>query len=146
MIWFLFWWLVLCAIHAFHIFLGASYSILKNEDTPHIIWLSERSPLYMIMKIMVTIWYDLFLGSWWITIPFSFPYTYSWTYPLDHITSVWPLFLLFCTFLHYCLLSLYLFTGLFKLSRTFSFRVRQVISRTTGLGMSEETVRLRRRW
>ena len=146
MIWFLFWWLVLCAIHAFHICLGVSYSIWRMR-TPLILsdYLRGLHSIWL-WRFMVTIWYDLFLCSWWITIPFSFPYTYSLTYPLNHITSVWPLFLLFCTILYFCLLSLYLFTGLFKLSRTFSFRVRQVISRTTGLGMSEETFGRRRPW
>ena len=106
-------------------FLGVRYSThLKNEDTPHIIWLSERTPLYMIMKNygidglydMICFWAR---GRW-----------------LSFLLSILLLFILFlilfpqCTIFQFCFiiiaLYMYLFTGLFKLSRI-SFFLRQVL-------------------
>ena len=71
-------------------FLGVRYSThLKNEDTPHIIWLSERTPLYMIMKnygidgLYDMICFGLVVDDY----PFFFLFYYSFIYSLFYFPN-----------------------------------------------------------
>ena len=79
------------------------------------------------------IWFDL--GSWWITVPLPYALIlYSLTLILPCIVSVHHILI------HYCyLLPLYLFTGLFKLSRIF-FSLRQVPKLEVGFGFEFESL------
>ena len=99
-------------------YLGASYSSYWGH--PSFVWLSERSPLYMIMKIYGYLCYDMIcLGSGGLLSYTSYLYLtfYFYIITILHLLILNQCNIFYILFLFHITSLLYLFTGLFKLSR-----------------------------